>query len=76
MNPKLPREPKPFEVLRLFRAGYSTFDIARILFVTEPAVARVLHQAREAHRAKISATLSPERKPPVAGDGGGEGPSG
>ena len=64
----LPRKPDPVRVYRLFRAGYNTYDIARMLVSTEPVVMKVLLEAREARRvAKAYSPFSPERKSPVEG---------
>lgn len=66
---RLPRKPDPERVLRLFRAGHNTYDIARMLVTTEPAVIKALVEAREARRvAKAYSPFSPERKPPVEGE--------
>ena len=64
----LPRRPNPNRVFELFREGYNTYDIARMLLLTEPVVMRLLLEAREARRVtKAHSTLSPKRKPPVEG---------
>lgn len=68
MKKMLPRKPNPNRVFELFREGYNTYDIARMLLLTEPVVMRLLLEAREARRvAKADAPLSPQRKPPVEG---------
>jgi hypothetical protein len=58
---KLPPKPEPDHVLRLFRQGYNTYDIARILTATEPSVTRALHKAMDARRDKDRAPLPAQR---------------
>jgi len=68
MTMKLPLKPDPEEVWHLFRAGHDTYDIARILVSTEPAVMRALIEAREAHyHAKNHPAVPPERQSPMEG---------
>lgn len=59
---KLPPKPEPNRVLRLFRQGYNTYDIARILTATEPSVTRALHQAMDARHAKDTPALPAQRQ--------------
>ena len=69
MKKMLPRKPNPNRVFELFREGYNTYDIARMLLLTEPVVMRLLLEAREARRvAKAHSPLSSQRKPPVEGE--------
>jgi hypothetical protein len=69
MQKMLPRRPNPNRVFELFREGYNTYDIARMLLLTEPVVMRLLLEAREARRvAKANSPLPSQRKPPVEGE--------
>jgi hypothetical protein len=66
MTMKLPLKPDPEEVWHLFRAGHDTYDIARMLVSTEPAVMRALIEAREAHYyAKDNPAVPSQRQSPL-----------
>ena len=58
---KLPPKPEPDHVLRLFREGYNTYDIARILTATEPSVTRALHKAMDTRRDPNRFTIPAQR---------------
>lgn len=54
-------------VLRMFRAGLNTHQIAERLEVPEPKVVRLLIKAREEDRDFDNPTISTKHEPTVAG---------
>ena len=60
-------DPPPGLVLRMFRKGLNSFEIAEKLLIPESLVVRLLNIAREAHHDSSNPSLPPVRKPPLEG---------
>ena len=60
-------DPPPGLVLRMFRKGLNSFEIAEKLLIPESLVVRLLNVAREAQRDPANPSLPPVREPPLEG---------
>jgi len=60
------RKPTPFDARRLFRLGFDTIEIGRLLRVSEAEAQRLLRVAREIERDPTDAETASVSKPSVA----------